>query len=147
MLLLHAVNVLAEGSELFLGRGIEHQKVLQVFLVHSVVGNNAVFELSAERGEELFIIFAVACEHRIKLVFDFLLNILRYSEQVSVVLEHFTRDIQRKVGGVNNALYKAEVLRHKLLAVFGDQNAAGIKLQALFVFLCIIVIGSRAWDK
>ena len=115
--------------------------------MHAVVGDHAVFELSAERLKEFFVILAVGGEHGGQLALDLLLDILRDGQQVTVVLQHFSRNIQRQIGGVHDALDKAEVLRHQLLAVVGDQHTAGIELQALFVFLGVVIIGRRGRDE
>ena len=63
--------------------------------MHAVVGDHAVFELSAERLKEFFVILAVGGEHGGQLALDLFLDILRDGQQVTVVLQHLSRNIQR----------------------------------------------------
>ena len=92
--------------------------------MHAVVGNNAVLELSAKRLEELLVVLAAVVEHGGQLVLDLLLEVLGDREQVTVMLQHLARNVEREIGGVDDTLYKAEVLGHELLAVVCNENAA-----------------------
>ena len=48
-----------------------------------------------QKFEELFVILAVGGEHGGQLALDLLLDILRDGQQVTVVLKHLSRNIQR----------------------------------------------------
>jgi hypothetical protein len=45
-----------------------------------------------------------------------------------VLLEGFTRDVQRQVIRVDNTANKVQIVGHNVLEVVGDENAADVKL-------------------
>ena len=140
LLVLHSGNVLFQG-DIAAKAALEHQQILQIFLVCAEAFVNAVFQLSAEGVEELFILLAVVLLQLFQFVLDGLFKALCDELELTVMLEHFTRDVQGKVLAVHQTSYKAEVIRQQVGALVHYHYAAGVQLQTLFEVLGVVVVG------
>ena len=101
---------------------------------------NAEFQLNTENGEEFFIGFSVLFQHGLQFACNFLVDGLGDDFQLVVMLEHFTGDVQRKVGAVHQPFDKAVIIGKEIGAFIHDQNAVGVKLEAFFVIFGIKII-------
>ena len=73
LLLGHGLHIFLQGDKLLLLGRPEEQQILQGVLVHPVVGDDAVFELTAKGGEELLIVLPAVLLHVQQLLLDLLL--------------------------------------------------------------------------
>ena len=64
-----------------------------------------------------------------------------------VVLEHFPRDVEAQVLGIDEAPHKAEMVGQQVGALVHDQHAAGIKLEPLLILFGVVVVGGVGRDK
>ena len=63
------------------------------------------------------------------------------------MLEQFPGDVQRKVGGVHHALYKAEAVGEQVGALVHDEHAGGVELEALLILPGVEVVGGGGGDE
>jgi hypothetical protein len=61
-----------------------------------------------------------------------------------VLLEHLTRDVERQVVGVDDALHEAELLGDQFLAVVHDEHAAHLELDVVLLLLALEEVLRRA---
>ena len=144
---LHAVNIFIQCNQLLFLTGIEHQQILQGFLVCAKVIVYTEFDLQTEILPELLILFAVIAQHQQQLGFDFLFDTVRNHLQLTVMLQHFTGDIQRKILRIHQTLYETEMLRNQLFRIIHNEDTTAIQLQTLLVVLRIIVERCLTRDK
>ena len=142
----HRRAVFLERDELALLVRAELDKILQKLLVHSVVGDEAVLELSAEGGVEFFVLLALIFQQAQQLRLDFLLKVRGDGLQLTGVLQQLTADVEAEVLRVDHAADEAEMLRQEIGAVFHNEHAGGIKLQAVLEVLGVEIIGRFAGD-
>ena len=95
----------------------------------------ALLQDPAEFLVELDIAVVLVFLHLAQEIEDLLRDILFYDLDLAVVLENFTRYIQGQVRGIHNALYKAEIRRDQVLAMFHDLHPFHIEHRAYFVIL------------
>ena len=128
----HPVDVLAQGDELFLRRGIEQQQVLQRFLAALAVRiGNAEADGAAEVLVEFFAALAVVAQQLFEVGAELLLQAVPDDLELTVVLQQLARDVQAQVGGVHHAAHEAQIIRQQRVAVIHDHHARGVELQAL----------------
>ena len=138
--LCHAVDILAQGGELFLRRGIEQQQVLQRLLAAQPVRpGNAEADGAAEVLVEFFVALAVVAQQLFEVGAELLLQAVPDDLELTVVLQQLARDVQAQVGGVHHAAHEAQIIRQQRVAVIHDHHARGVELQALFIFLCVVI--------
>ena len=92
--------------------------------MQSEIADNAVLYLYSEVLPEPGVLLAVVGLQLFKLGFYLFLNVGRDNLQLTVVLQHFTRYVERYVVGIDNTLYKAEMIGQQLLASFHNKDAA-----------------------
>ena len=126
---------------------MEQKQVLQLVFVGAERSIAAHLQLKAEIGKELFIGLSVVFQPGGQLVFDFALQRGADKAKLAVVLQHLAADIQREVGRIHKPLHKAEMVGQKVGAFFHDEHAAGIELQALFIFFAVIVVRCAGGDE
>ena len=105
----------------------------------AVLHISAVLDLAAECLPEGLIVLALILLQLEQLALDLLLQALGDRLEVAVVLEHLTRDVERQVGGVHHAAYKAEMVGQQVGAFVHDQHTVRVQLQALLIVLGVIV--------
>ena len=115
--------------------------------MRAVIHIKAVLELAPEGLKELFVLLAVILKHLCKLGDDLLLDGAGNSLKLAVVLQHLSRNIQRKIGAVNKSAYEAEVIWQQFLALVHNKHAAGIKLEPFFILAAVIIKRSVRRDK
>ena len=69
---------------------------------------------------------------KIKALLD---NVLADDLKDLVLLERLTRDVQRKILGVNNTLYEVEVFWNDILAIIHNEDTADIELNVVALLL------------
>ena len=116
-----------------------HQQILQEFLVCTVLNICAVLDLTAECCPELLVVLALVLLHLEQLALDLLLDALRDSLQMTVVLQHLTGDVERQISGIDHAVYKAKVVGQQIRTLVHDQHAVGVQLQTLLIILGVVV--------
>ena len=79
-----------------------------------------------------------------QLVLDLFFQCIVDQLQLAVLLQHLTADVQAQVLTVHNALYKAEVIRQQVGALFHNQHTGSVQSQTLFVVLGIEIVGTVA---
>ena len=140
LVLTHTGDVFLKRNHLLFARRIEQQQILQRLLVDAEAVVYAEFELQPEGLEEFFIGFAVVLQQLFQFALDLLFKVLRNDLEQMILLQGFTGDVQRQVGGIHQPLDKAEIVGQQIGAFVHDQHAVGIKLQTLFKLLGVIVI-------
>ena len=95
--------------------------------------------------ELLILLFAVLL-HLQQLRLDLLFQGGGDDLQLAVMLKDFTADVQGEVGGIDNALHKAEAVGQQIGALVHDHHAGGIELQALLILPGVEVIGGLGGD-
>ena len=136
----HPVDVLAQGDELLLRRGIEQQQVLQgVLAALAVRTGNAEADGAAEVLVEFFVALAVVAQQLFEVGAELLLQAVPDDLELTVVLQQLARDVQAQVGGVHHAAHEAQIIRQQRVAVIHDHHARGVELQALFIALAVEV--------
>ena len=124
----------------------EHQQILGGILVGTVLLNGGVFQLTAKGVEELLVVLPVVLQQGFQLLLDLLFKVTGNDGKLAVVLQHLTADIQGDILGIHHAADEAEVVGQQLLTVIHDHHTGGIKLQAAFEILGVVVIGRLAGD-
>jgi hypothetical protein len=77
-------------------------------------------------------------------VHAFLHNVLADDLENLVLLKRLTRDVQRKVLGIDDTLDEVEVLGNKVLAVIHDEDTANVELDVVSLLLLLEEIEWRA---
>ena len=95
--MLHPAHVFRKRNERFLSRRIEHQQILERFLVCSEAVVKSVFQLQSEVLEEADVFFTIGLEHGKQLALDLLFESLCYRSELSVMLQHFPGNVQRQI--------------------------------------------------
>ena len=147
LILLHPGDVLIQRHQLLLRGGPEQQQILQQVLVDAVLADHAVFQLAAEVLPEGFISLTLVLEHLGQFALDLLFQISGDDLQLAVMLQKLPGDVQAQIRGIHHAPDEPEVLQQQIRALVHNENAAGIELQTLFVFLGVEVEGSDAGDE
>ena len=136
----HRAAIFLQRAELRVGRARKEQQVLEQLALAAEGRIQRVFKLQAERLPEQLVLFAVLFEHIGKLFFDFLFERPGNDLELVVLLEHFARDVQRQVLGIDDALDETEAVGQQFGALVHDFHAARIQRQTLFIGLGIIVV-------
>src|ERR1700690_2125990 len=84
---------------------------------------------------ELDIAVVLVFLHLAQEIEDLLRDILFYNLDLAVVLEDFTRYVQGQVRGIYKTLYKTEIRRDQVLAMFHNLHPFHIEHRAYFVIL------------
>ena len=92
--------------------------------MQSEIADNAVLYLYSKVIPEPGVLLAVVGLQLFQLRFYFFLNVGRDDLQLTIMLQHFTRYVERHVVGVDNAFNKAEMIGQQLLAPFHNKDAA-----------------------
>ena len=74
LLLRHSGNILGDAYIFILLKAAEDKEILKLILVYAEVGNDAVFKLKSEGGEEFFVFFSVGAHKLFKLGFYLFLD-------------------------------------------------------------------------
>ncbi len=136
----HPRNIFFQGNHfLFLG-GVKEQEILEHLFIAPEFSIDPKLQLPAKGLEKGFVFFSVLFKQIRQFALDLALNVFGNQLQLAVMLEHFPGNVQGQVVRFHHALDEAEIIRQELGAFIHDENAAGIQLQALFVFLGIEVI-------
>ena len=136
----HRRHILLEGYHAVLACGVEQQQILEEGSFHAVGFVDAVLEGKSECLEELFVLLTVVLKELFKLGFNLLLKAVGDRAELAALLEQFTGDIERDIGGVHKSLYKAEVFGKQIFTAFHDHNAVGIELESALIALGIQVV-------
>ena len=116
------------GNALFLMSRRKTQQGGDSFTVIRILANTFFQNLSKLTPKRLVLLFIVTqlLEHLQNTLGQSRTNFLHRP----IVLQELTADIQGKVGRVDHALHKAEILRQKLLGIIHDENTLYIQFQA-----------------
>ncbi len=106
----------------------------------AVVIESAELELAPEALVELLVGLAVLVAHLLELGSDLLLEVLRDETQLSVVLQHLSGYVQRKVRRIDDAPDEVEVVRKDVLALVHDQHTRAVQLQAAREFIRVVLV-------
>ena len=147
LILFHPAHILVQRHHLLFGRRVEEQQVLEQLFVGAVIRIDAVFQLQAEVLKEFLVFLPLVCQHRLELALNLFLQPGGDQFQLPVVLEHLTGDVQRQVLRIDKPLDKAEIVRQQFGALLHNQDAAGVKLQALLIVFGIEIIRHPGRDK
>ena len=112
--------------------------------MHTVIRISTKLDLTAELLPELLILCTVIVQHGVQLVLDLLFQCVVDQLQLAVFLQHLAADIQAQILTVHNALYKAEVIRQQVGALFHNQHTGSVQRQTLLVVLGVEVVGTVA---
>ena len=126
----HCVDVLFERAHGLLG-GIEYEQILEEIGVAAVLVADAALDVDAEVFPERFILRAIVAHHFFELGLDLLFEVLADDLELAVVLKYLARDVQAQVGRIDNAAHKFEIIMKQLVAVFHDEHAVAVELNAL----------------
>ena len=63
------------------------------------------------------------------------------------MLEHLAGDVKAQVLGIHQPLYKAEAVGKEIGALFHNEDAAGVELEALFIIPAVVVVGGAGGDE
>ena len=127
--------------------GIEHKKVGQELAVYPVALGAAVFYLAAEVLPKLLVAIAVVLQKLQKVSLYLLFKVLRDELKLPVVLQKLAGDVEREVGGIDDAADELEILGKKVGAFVHNKNAAGIELESALVIAGIIIVGRLRRDE
>ena len=106
--------------------GVEYQQVAQQVLIAAVLVAHAALEVHAEVAEELFVLGPVVAHELFKLTLDALFKVLADNAQLPVMLQELTGNVQREIGGVDNALDELKVIMDELVALLHYHDAVGV---------------------
>ena len=129
----HAIDILLQRDQLA-GRGLvrlEQQQLLDLLAVLQVE-MDPFLQHRAEFLPERQVFLARSLFHLLQGVESLFDQVLADLEDLPVLLQHFARDIERQVGGIDDPAQETEVLGHQRFAVVGDEDPADIELDAMF---------------
>lgn len=106
------------------GGAAEEQQVLELAAVRAVALIDAEFDGQAEGVPEFLVVLTALFEHVGKLMLNPLFERSADQGELSVVLKHLARDVERKVLTIDQPLDKAEVFRQKVGTAFHNHDAA-----------------------
>ena len=135
----HGFDVLFQCDGRVLLRTVEHQQILQLFLVGTVGIQESVFELQAERLVEFVIGRPVVVDDFQQFVPDLLLDAVGDDLQLTIVLQHLAGDVQAQIRGLHHAAHKAEMIRQQSVAVLHDHHSGRVQLEARLIILRVII--------
>ena len=95
---------------------------------------HSYLEIFAELFVEFLVVVLVFTDF-VKQFHAFLDEILADDLQDLALLERFTRDVQRKIFGIDDALDEAQVFGDQLLAVVHDENMTNVQLDVVSFLL------------
>merc|ERR1719311_1368928 len=136
-------SVLLQADRLVTGLGrLEAEEIRQLRAVGGVLMDAELQVLPKLLVEFLVIVSLLRDlrEHLEALLHEVLLD---HAEDL-VLLQRLTRDVERQVLRVHNALDEAEPLRDQLLAVVHDEDAAHVKLDVVALLLRLEEVERRA---
>ena len=123
-----------ERSHLLRGfSGVEAQELGELAAILSVLVNTEL-EVLAERLVELVEVVLVLCDLGEK-VHALLDEVLADDLEDLVLLKRLTRDVERKILGVDDTLDEVEVFRDEILAVVHDEDTADVELDVVPLLL------------
>ena len=127
---LHALHVLGEsGHALFaVGRG-EGRDVEQRLAVVGI-GHQAFLERASELGPEGRVLLRLVRLHVLDGREDLLGQTTTDGSDLPVLLQNFTRDVEREVLCVDDTLDEAQVIGHQLFTVVHDEDALDVEVDA-----------------
>ena len=109
--------------------------------MRAVVGDGAVLQLTAKGGVEFLVLLSVVFQHGFQLGLDLFFDVSGNDGQLTVVLEHFTADVQGQILAVHHAADETEMLGQQVFTVVHDQHAAAVQLQSPLVILRVEIVG------
>ena len=115
------------------------EQINKFVLMHSIILISTVLDLQTKFLPELFVILTLVLKHGNQFILDFLLDCICNQLEMTIVLQHFTGNIERKIRRINQTTYKTKVVRQQIGAFIHDQNTVGIQLKTLFIILGIEV--------
>ena len=142
----HILVVLLESLLGLLG-GVEDEQVLEEVGVSAVFVANAALDVDAEVLPELLVLGTVVLHHLLKLALYLLFKVLTDDLELAVVLKYLSGDIQAQVGGIDNAAHELKVVVDELVAVFLNEHAVAVELDALLGRAAHLVVDVLAGDK
>ncbi len=143
----HVLRVLLQRDVLLVLGAPEEQQAGELVLLHAVAGVDAVLEAAAEVLEELLVGLAVAIAHGLELGGDLLLDATGHDLELAVLLQGLARDVQRDVGGVDDAAHEVVVIGHEVGALLHDENVGAVELEALLVVAAVQVERRAGGDE
>ena len=60
-----------------------------------------------------------------------------------MLLKGFTRDVQGKIIGINDAFHKSKIFRHHFLEIVSDENTSYVQLDVVGLFTIVVEHGAR----
>ena len=142
LILLHSAYVFFQSYKCIFAGGMEHYQIFEGFCVSAIAVIQSVFQLQTEVLVEFQVLVSVVFLHVEQLTLDLLFQALCDRLKLSVMLQHFSGNVERQILGVYQTLYEAEIVRQQIRALIHDQHAGRIELQTLFVVLCIVIVRS-----
>ena len=121
---------------------MEHYQIFEGFCVSAVAVIQSVFQLQTEVLVEFQVLVSVVFLHVEQLALDLLFQALCDRLKLSVMLQHFSGNVERQILGVYQTLYEAEIVRQQIRALIHDLHAGRIELQAFFIVFCIVIVRS-----
>merc|ERR1712137_1335699 len=141
LVLLHVVNVLTKGDHLLTRLGGVVTEELSKLLTVGRVLVDTELEVLAEGLVELLPVILVLSNLVEEL--DALLDeVLADHLHDTVLLKSFTRNVERKILGINNTLDEAQPFRDQLLTVVHDEHTAHIELDVVVLLALEHIEGS-----
>ena len=112
---------------------MEAQELSELGTVRGILVNTKLNVLAKGIVElaEVFLVLSKLRDHLKGLLHNVLANDL----ENLVLLERLTRNVERQVLGVNNALHKVEVFWDKLLAVVSDEHTTDVEADVVALLL------------
>ncbi len=127
---LHAANVIGQRHRFFIDRGgAEAQQLGDAFLVALILAD-AFLQHAAEVFPHLGVIFLAVLGEVVEQVEHLAHAAAANHFHVARLLQNFARDVERQIGGIDNATDEAQIGRHQLARVFHDEHALDVQLDA-----------------
>jgi len=134
LVLRHACDIVSERSSLITGLGGVEAKELSKSLAVLRVFVNSELDVLAEGRVKLVKLLSVFSDF-VEQLEGLLDNVLADHLHDLVLLECLTREVQRKVLGINNTLDEAEPLWDEIGGIVSDEDAADVKLDVVLGLL------------
>ena len=130
----HACDVVGKARHFVTTlRRVEAQELSELGTIRGILVNTKLNVLAKGIVElaEVFLVLSKLRDHLKGLLHNVLANDL----ENLVLLERLTRNVERQVLGVNNALHKVEVFWDKLLAVVSDEHTTDVEADVVALLL------------
>jgi len=131
---LHAIDVLLQGDGLLAGLGgLVAKEISDLGTVGGILMDTEL-QVLAELLVELHVVILVLGDlvEELKALLD---EVLLDDAEDLVLLERLTRDVQRKIFGIDNTLDEGEPLRDDVLAVVHDEDTTHVQLDVVALLL------------